>query len=32
MIDYVVTKIPRWAFEKLPGRDTRTGHTDAVRW
>ncbi len=24
-IDYVVTKIPRWAFEKLPGADTRLG-------
>ncbi|HEX3946381.1 MAG TPA: carbamoyl-phosphate synthase large subunit, partial [Acidimicrobiales bacterium] len=24
-IDYVVTKIPRWAFEKLPGSDGRLG-------
>ena len=24
-IDYVVTKIPRWAFEKLPGADGRLG-------
>ncbi len=24
-IDYVVTKIPRWAFEKLPGADPRLG-------
>jgi carbamoyl-phosphate synthase large subunit len=24
-IDYVVTKIPRWAFEKLPGSDDRLG-------
>lgn len=24
-IDYVVTKIPRWAFEKLPGADDRLG-------
>jgi len=24
-IDYVVTKIPRWAFEKLPGADARLG-------
>ncbi|HEY5245557.1 MAG TPA: carbamoyl-phosphate synthase large subunit, partial [Acidimicrobiales bacterium] len=24
-IDYVVTKIPRWAFEKLPGVDGRLG-------
>jgi carbamoyl-phosphate synthase large subunit len=24
-IDYVVTKIPRWAFEKLPGSDARLG-------
>jgi carbamoyl-phosphate synthase large subunit len=24
-IDYVVTKIPRWAFEKLPGTDGRLG-------
>ncbi len=25
IIDYVVTKVPRWAFEKLPGADTRLG-------
>ena len=25
VIDYVVTKIPRWAFEKLPGADSRLG-------
>jgi carbamoyl-phosphate synthase large subunit len=24
-IDYVVTKIPRWAFEKLPGSEARLG-------
>ena len=24
-IDYVVTKMPRWAFEKLPGADGRLG-------
>ncbi len=30
VIDYVVTKIPRWAFEKLPGALGRTGHEDAV--
>ncbi len=24
-IDYVVTKIPRWAFEKLPGTEERLG-------
>ncbi len=24
-IDYVVTKIPRWAFEKLPGADNKLG-------
>ena len=24
-IDYVVTKIPRWAFEKLPGAEPRLG-------
>ena len=24
-IDYVVTKIPRWAFEKLPGTEPRLG-------
>jgi carbamoyl-phosphate synthase large subunit len=25
VIDYVVTKIPRWAFEKLPGANPRLG-------
>ena len=29
-IDYVVTKIPRWAFEKLPGVDRPARHPDAV--
>ncbi len=29
-IDYVVTKFPRWAFEKLPGRATDPRHPDAV--
>ncbi len=24
-IDYVVTKVPRWAFEKLPGADAKLG-------
>jgi carbamoyl-phosphate synthase large subunit len=24
-IDYVVTKVPRWAFEKLPGSEARLG-------
>src|SRR5213083_1807558 len=24
-IDYVVTKVPRWAFEKFPGADTELG-------
>ncbi|MGH8980826.1 MAG: carbamoyl-phosphate synthase large subunit, partial [Acidimicrobiales bacterium] len=24
-IDYVVTKVPRWAFEKLPGAESRLG-------
>ncbi|HPG13589.1 MAG TPA: carbamoyl-phosphate synthase large subunit, partial [Microthrixaceae bacterium] len=24
-IDYVVTKVPRWAFEKLPGAEARLG-------
>jgi carbamoyl-phosphate synthase large subunit len=24
-IDYVVTKVPRWAFEKLPGTEARLG-------
>ena len=30
VIDYVVTKIPRWAFEKLPGSSRRARHSDAV--
>ena len=30
VIDYVVTKIPRWAFEKLPGTSGRPRHADAV--
>ncbi len=29
-IDYVVTKIPRWAFEKFPGIPDVLGHPDAV--
>ena len=29
-IDYVVTKIPRWAFEKLPGVDRPARDPDAV--
>ena len=29
-IDYVVTKVPRWAFEKLPGRPAGARHADAV--
>ncbi len=29
-IDYVVTKIPRWAFEKLPGSVAGARHADAV--
>ena len=29
-IDYVVTKVPRWAFEKLPGTSRRARHADAV--
>ena len=29
-IDYVVTKIPRWAFEKFPGHRRRARHPDAV--
>ena len=29
-IDYVVTKMPRWAFEKLPGTHRRARHADAV--
>ena len=35
-IDYVVTKIPRWAFEKLPGHDGGARHArcsaSARRW
>ncbi len=30
-IDYVVTKVPRWAFEKLPGFGGGARHADAVR-
>ena len=30
-IDYVVTKIPRWAFEKFPGRPGHARNPDAVR-
>ena len=30
VIDYVVTKIPRWAFEKLPGATDVAGHPHAV--
>ena len=30
VIDYVVTKVPRWAFEKLPGTSRRARHADAV--
>ena len=29
-IDYVVTKVPRWAFEKLPGAHAVLGHDDAI--
>ena len=29
-IDYVVTKVPRWAFEKLPGASPVPRHADAV--
>ena len=29
-IDYVVTKVPRWAFEKLPGADATPRHPHAV--
>ena len=29
-IDYVVTKVPRWAFEKLPGSDATARDADAV--
>ena len=29
-IDYVVTKVPRWAFEKLPGASPVLGTHDAV--
>jgi carbamoyl-phosphate synthase large subunit len=31
VIDYVVTKIPRWAFEKLPGRRPSWAHA-CSRW
>ena len=30
-LDYVVTKIPRWAFEKFPEGLGRAGHLHAVR-
>ncbi len=30
VLDYVVTKIPRWAFEKLPGTTGDSRHADAV--
>ena len=29
-IDYVVVKIPRWAFEKFPGVDAGAGAADEV--
>ncbi len=29
-IDYVVVKIPKWAFEKFPGADHHAGHADEV--
>ena len=29
-IDYVVTKIPRFAFEKFPGADARADHLDEI--
>ena len=29
-IDYVVTKVPRWAFEKFPGTIRRARHVDAI--
>ena len=29
-IDYVVAKIPKWAFEKFPGADTDAGHADEI--
>ena len=29
-LDYVVVKIPRFAFEKFPGADTRARHADEV--
>ena len=29
-IDYVVTKIPRFAFEKFPGADDRADHLDEI--
>ena len=31
-IDYVVTKIPRWAFEKLPGATDRARAPGCSRW
>ena len=31
-IDYVVTKIPRWAFEKFPGTEKYFGYANAVSW
>ena len=31
-IDYVVTKIPRWAFEKLPGRRGAARAPGCSRW
>jgi carbamoyl-phosphate synthase large subunit len=30
-IDYVVTKIPKWAFEKFPGRRRRSRNADEIR-
>ena len=30
-IDYVVVKIPRWQFEKFPGRRAGAGHADEER-
>ena len=31
-IDYVVTKVPRWAFEKLPGADGPRSAPACSRW
>ena len=31
-IDYVVTKIPRFAFEKYPGAEALPDHPDEDRW